>query len=573
MSGTLQPEQAQREAEVRAKLPDDVVTLLDAAQTDPGAPFEPSAVAMLRKLRAEDPANWQRARAMLKAIDGVTIGDLDRMTAPAGENGDRGQGRPVTWDDPEEWPEPVNGAELLDELKAKVEHYAVLPEGGAEAVTLWALYTWVFRAFATSPYLMVTAPEREAGKTRVTELLSWMVRRAKPASDASAAAIIRGIENDGPTLIFDEAQHFLKRRPEDPMRGILLAGFNKRFATVERCEGDAHEVRAFSTFAPKAMNGRKLAGMDDMLTSRSVVIPMTRADRRLPELRADRDPVGEDLRRQCARWAADNEAALRDADPDTGGRIGRIGQVWRPLFAIADAAGGDWPERARTAADTLSTTAATFADGETLGTMLLADVREVFGDCQNPERIPSAALDKALCNLPERPWESMPSTGKPLSAQLRGRMLADYGIHAKTLRFSDGARKKGYEREDFEETWTAYLSVGKGDLNRDTVTALENKEFPRSANRDNGSGCHGSEIAGNAAKQGNVTVSRFGCTGDRKKEPDSTPAPVSLPKQPPGTPKAGDAYRPVAVGRAESPADTTEAERAPAEDFDDGIPL
>ena len=531
-----------REGALRSKLPADCLALLDAAKDDPGAPFEPNAVAMLRRLRTEDPANWQRARSMLKAIDGVTIGDLDRATAPAGSNGDGKQGQPVTWDDPEAWPGPVNGAELLDELKGKVSHYAVMPEGGAEAMTLWALYTWVFRAFATSPYLMVTAPEREAGKTRVTELLSWMARRAKPASDASAAAIIRGIESDGPTLIFDEAQHFLKRRPEDPMRGILLAGFTKRFATVERCEGDAHEVRAFSTFAPKAMNGRKLASMDDMLTSRSVVIPMTRANRRLPELRADRDPVGEDLRRQCARWAADNEAALHEADPDTGGRIGRIAQVWRPLFAIADVAGGDWPQWARTAADALSTAAATFADGETLGTMLLADVREVCREKGDPARIASTALDEVLRNLPERPWAAMSKTGKPITAQARGRMLADYGIHAKTLRFPDGSRGKGYERADFEAAWAAYLPDDKGELNRDTVTTLGNKAFPRSANRDNGSRCHGSEIAGNTAKQAGVTVSRFGCTDDREKEPESAPAPV-LPSQPSGTERAGDAYR------------------------------
>ena len=35
-----------REA-LRAKLPDDVLALLDAAKDDPGAPFEPGAVAML----------------------------------------------------------------------------------------------------------------------------------------------------------------------------------------------------------------------------------------------------------------------------------------------------------------------------------------------------------------------------------------------------------------------------------------------------------------------------------------------------------------------------------------------
>ena len=341
MSGTLQPEQAQREAEIRAKLPDDCTKRLDAAQTDPGAPFEPTAVAMLRRLRTEDSATWQRMRAMLKATDGVTIGDLDKVTAPTGENGNGRQGRPVEWDDPEPSPEPVDRAELLDEIKAKVEHYADLPGGGADAVTLWVLYTWMFESFSVSPNLMVTAPERESGKTRVTELLSWMMRRAKPVSDASAAAIICGIERDRPTLLFDEVQSFLRRKADDPIRGVLLASFSRRFAYVERVEGESHDVRVFSTFTPKAMNGRNLARVGDMLTSRSIVLSMTRATRRLPELRDDRDPVGLDIRRRCARWAADNAAALREADPDVGERMGRSAQVWRPLFAIADAASGD----------------------------------------------------------------------------------------------------------------------------------------------------------------------------------------------------------------------------------------
>ena len=247
-------------------------------------------------------ANRLTLRQAFKDFADFPNGEFDKLTgADAGDaNGDGKQGRPVEWDGLEPWSESVDGAALLDALVVLLERYASQPDGGAVAVALWALYTWTFRAFAVAPNLMITAPERESGKTRVTELLSWAVPRAKPASDASAAAIIRGIERDGPTLLFDEAQHFLNRRPDDPIRGILLAGFTKRFAMVERCEGDGHEVRVFSTFCPKAMNGRKLATIDDMLTSRSVVIPMMRARKPLPELRADRDPVGEDVRRQCA---------------------------------------------------------------------------------------------------------------------------------------------------------------------------------------------------------------------------------------------------------------------------------
>ena len=529
---------AKREAEIRDKLPDDVVELADAAMLDPGAPFESGAVALLSGLRASDPAAWSRTRAMFRAIDGVTIGDLDRMTAPADGEGDGKQGRPVVWEDPEPWPVPVDGAALLDDIKRLVEHYASLPAGGAVAVALWALYTWAFEAFGVSPNLMLTAPERESGKTRVTELLSWMVRRAKPVSDASAAAIVRGIERDGPTLLFDEAQSFLKRKADDPIRGILLASFTRRFAYVERVEGDGHEVRAFSTFTPKAMNGRNLARVDDMLTSRSIVLAMTRAPRWLPELRADRDPVGVELRQRCARWASDNAPELREADPDMGERIGRLAQVWRPLFAVADTAGGDWPALARSAADVLEASAAKVADGgDTFGVMLLADVREVFG---TRDRIKSDDLDRALLALPERPWATLRRGDKPMTAQARGRMLADYGIHATTLRFADGDRKKGYQRTDFEPTWTAYLSDGGGNSNRDTVTTLENKGFPRTANRDNGSGCHGLESAENPTNTGNVTVSRFNRTGERAK---GAPGRAQLPKQPAGTERAGDAYR------------------------------
>lgn len=521
----------------RAGLPKDQI---ERTKTLPGTPFEHREA--FAKLSDADRLTLRKA---FKAFADFPVVEFDKLTgAGAGEGGDGKQGRPLEWEDPEPWPKPVDGAELLDVLVALLERYASLPDGGAVAVALWALYTWCFRAFAVAPNLMITAPERESGKTRVTELLSWMVPRAKPVSDASAAAIIRGIERDGPTLLFDEAQHFLNRRPDDPIRGILLAGFTKRFATVERCEGDAHEVRVFSTFCPKAMNGRKLATIDDMLTSRSVVIPMMRARKPLPELRADRDPVGEDIRCQCARWRDDHRSALREANPDVGARIGRVAQVWRPLLAIADEAGGQWPKKARAAANALATVSGTFADGETLGTMLLADVHAVFEAKGNPERIKSKDLDEALRALPERPWESMPQTGKAITASARGQMLANYGVTAETLRFDDGRDAKGYKRAAFMEAWTAYLPEGGGDRTVDPLTYLETRSFGDPRPVDGDRGVNGSGSKENPPKQGVSTGQRFGNRGaGRKDAPEPLRGPPALPSQPPGTPTAGEAYR------------------------------
>ena len=536
MSMKPENEKLLREANMRDKLPDDVVKLIDRAKGDPGAPFEPDALALLTRLHADDLAAWSRARGMFKAIDGVAIGDLDRLTAPAGGEHDSKQGRPIAWKDPEPWPAPVDGEELADGIKQHVDRYTRLPRGGPVAVSLWALYTWVFDSFSVSPNLMITAPERESGKTRVTELLSWMVRRAKPVSDASAAAIIRGIERDRPTLLLDEAQSFLRRKGDDPIRGILLASFVRRFASVERVERDKHdgfEVREFSTFTPKAMNGRNLARVDDMLTSRSIVLAMTRAPGKLPELRADRDPVGVELRQRCARWAADHEAALREADPDMGERIGRTAQVWRPMFAIADALGGEWSMLARNAADLLDASAAKVSDGgATLGLMLLADVREVFGD---REEMQSADLDRALNDLPERPWATIGPGGKAMTAQKRGQLISDYSIQTAEV----SGRRKGYKREQFEEAWAAYLPHDPPESNRGTVESLQNKAFPENPNRGNGASLHGLEYAGNPTDKEVSTVPRSDIPGER----EGDPVPLELPMQPDSAMTSAEAYR------------------------------
>ena len=343
-----------------------------------------------------------------------------------------------------------------------------------------------------------------------------------------------------PTLLFDEAQGVLKRRnPDDPTKTILLGSFSKRFANVPRTNKDTGEVRMFSTFAPKVLNGLRLAPIDDAFTSRCIVVPMTRATCAYPELRDDRDPAGEDIRRQCARWRDDHQSALREADPEMRGRIGRIAQVWRPLLAIADAVGGEWPEKARAAADVLAAVAGTFADGETLGTMLLADVRAVFDAKGNPDRIKSDDLDDALRALSERPWESMPKTNKPITREARGRMLRNYGVNVRTLRF-DGVAAKGYLRAAFADAWNAYLPEGSGNQPVAPLQSFETSTFGDQQPVAGNEGCNGLESAETSAKQGTATAQRVGNRGAGRED---APAPVEMSSQPSGTKTAGEAYR------------------------------
>ena len=75
------------------------------------------------------------------------------------------------------------------------------------------------------------------------------------------------------------------------------------------------------------------------------------------------------------RWAIDNAEALKGAEPEMpAGFDNRLGDNYRVLLAIADLAGGEWPEQAREAAQRLSGA----ADTASIGTRLLADIRAAF---------------------------------------------------------------------------------------------------------------------------------------------------------------------------------------------------
>ena len=293
------------------------------------------------------------------------------------------------------------------------------------------------------------ARNASVARTRVSELLSWMVSRPKPLSDATGGTILRRIDRDQPTLLVDEAQHFLKTptgRSGSRHSEILLCRpmrWRGQFPT------QLFDLRAQGNERSQARRCRRhadvaLRGHPDDAGEKALSGPAGRPR-----------PVGEDICRMCARWRDDHLANLRNADPDMDGMFGRIAQVWRPLLAVADAAGGDWPRLARHAASSLANQTNAIASGDTLGVQLLRDIRQVFQDHSDPDRLSTADLDHALNAMPERPWATL-SNGKPMTSQKRGRMLSDYGIH--TTKVRDGEKTRNvYLNSAFEPAWEAWL--------------------------------------------------------------------------------------------------------------------
>jgi Protein of unknown function (DUF3631) len=137
-----------------------------------------------------------------------------------------------------------------------------------------------------------------------------------------------------------------------------------------------------------------------------------------------------------------------DYDPDMGGLIHRPADNWRPLFAIADVIGSDWPERARDAAAVLSP-----RDVESIGPMLLADIKAAF-DEQAVDRLSSADICVALNNMEGKPWGDW--KGKELTPNQLARLLKPFRIKSDNIRIGSKV-PKGYYRRQFEEAWQRYL--------------------------------------------------------------------------------------------------------------------
>ena len=416
---------------------------------------------MLSKLRAEDPANWQRARAMLKVIDGVTIGDLNRATAPAGENGDGKQGRPVEWDDPEPWPEPVDGAALLSEIADFITRYVSLPAELADTATLWVPVTWLHDSLEISPFLNLTSATKRCGKSLLLEALGEFVYRPLPVGGrVTSASLFRLIELHAPTLLLDEADTYL--RDDDELRGVVNGSQRRSSAYVLRCVGEDYEPRRFVTWCPKAIAG--IGELPDTVLDRSIVL---RLERRPPNVSLaswrDRDKATvADMRRKLARWIADNKAnivARLSAVEFPSGLHDRARDAWEALLAIANAAAGEeWAGpggRARRACERVMASTA----GEDTGTreMLLAELRTIFEAEGWPAALGSKAILGKLTAMEGRPWGEW-SPGKSLSAHGLSKLLKPFEIRPRKVRISgEDSTVQGYSLADLHSVWGGYL--------------------------------------------------------------------------------------------------------------------
>lgn len=362
------------------------------------------------------------------------------------------QGSAIAFDDVEPWPEPVDGDELLSNLSARIRKHVVLDGPAADAVALWVVHTHAIAHAQVTPILAITSPEKRCGKSSLLALLLRLVRNPLPAANISPAAVFRTTSRHEVSLLIDEGDSFL--RANDELRGVLNSGHTRDTAFVVRTVGDDHEPRRFSTWSAKAL--ALIGSLPDTLEDRSILL---RLRRKLVAERVKRVSRSSNrlllLKRKIVRWASD---AADDIATATSRRIpglhDRAADNWSPLLAIAQAAGGRWPQRAANAAAALS---GSDAQADSTREILLRDLKQLFGKPPK-EYLLSHEIVALLAKKDDRPWPEF-RAGKALTPPQLAALLRPFEIAPAQIR-TDNRVQRGYRYRQFKDVFARYLADG-----------------------------------------------------------------------------------------------------------------
>jgi hypothetical protein len=378
---------------------------------------------------------------------------------------------PPVPDDDQPWLEPVTDiGPVLDTALAEVTRYVIAPPHRLATAVLWSAAAHLFSrmdlGFDVAPRLGIRSKVRGSGKSTLLECVENLTPRPVLAGSISPSSIFRFIEEMRATLLIDEADNVVNKNNNPDLLAILNSGHRRRTAYVIRSvptENGGWAPARFNTFTGIAFAG--LETLTETLQDRCLGLPLHKATREeKPEhLVNGYSPVLIACRRKFARWAADlQELAAVTLPPEF---FNRAGDNWLGLFSIAEAAGGEWPDRVRRAAmEGIS------EEDSNISLRLLDDIWQTLAE-KKVVRMHTSALLPALVNLEEAPWKTANN----------GRAIDDYWLRetlkeflprpanpeeARALSASrqwrEGGSKphKGYTEGHLREAWKRYLGRG-----------------------------------------------------------------------------------------------------------------
>jgi uncharacterized protein DUF3631 len=364
-------------------------------------------------------------------------------------------------------PRPLG--ELLDAVSGILCRYVVFPsQEQASVVALWVAHTWTVDAFDFTPYLHVFSTEKRSGKSRLLDVLELLVKAPWRDAGATEAVLFRKIERDKPTLLSDEIDTVFHSKKNDGMENIRRM-FNLGFTRgnkVSRCVGQntSFDIQEFDPFCPKVLCGIGRC-LPDTVADRALAIELVRqsTEEKAERFRArDARELVAGVRAELQAWAEQPGLIdkLNAARPQAPAEIrDRQEEICEPLIAIADLAGGTWPEIGRAALVGLCVQ----EEDASTGVKLLGDIKHVFYEA-GTDRLTTRSVIEGLAAIEDdRPWalwfeDALRNDKLKAAAARLARRLKGFKVKPCKIRLGDETAQ-GYYRADFQNAWKRYLAA------------------------------------------------------------------------------------------------------------------
>ena len=353
---------------------------------------------------------------------------------------------------------------VITKIETYIDKYVALSDSAYTLpLALWTMGTHIYNEFDAYPYLVITSLTKRSGKTRCSEVLSFLSANPRNFSAMSGAALYRVIEQEHPTIVFDEAET-LSSEAASTQRSVLNVGYRKG-QLIPRV-GIRGAVENFDTYCPKMFV--LIGDVYDTLKDRSIILPMRRQEPKERFLYTLAKNEGNAIAAELGRITRKNKAAiLAQYQVHTGlDFLGdRDEEIWTPLFILAYMFCPDRMETLKHAAMDMATEKT--ADSkryinlkdqegkaveEEYAQKLLIDLYGLFLD---GSRVLSTvrALD-GLRAIPVAPWRKFRGSG--LSAHDLRNMLSRFGVKPVTVREPKAGKGeygkvlRGYKKVDVE---------------------------------------------------------------------------------------------------------------------------
>ncbi len=268
--------------------------------------------------------------------------------------------------------ERIDGAEVLEWTRRYLAQFVVWPSDAS--LTMVAL--WVAHAHARdkeqmliwqyTPRLAFLSATPGGGKSWAQRIVAKLSPNGKIMLEPSEAAVARTIGSQHRPVFLDEADIlFGSGKRKAAIRTIINSGY-ERDGEWSRASGSGTETADLPVFGALGFAGLDVLreGTGDSLNAlldRCLFVHMRKAPEghRPPRFDDRARAVAEVISARLGRWTAqetaDGLAAREPYVPDGLGN--RPFALWEPLFAIAEAAGGDWPALAEESCTELESSA------------------------------------------------------------------------------------------------------------------------------------------------------------------------------------------------------------------------